>query len=79
MLRACVRVTRDFELQAFKHCSCCDRLRTFEVGLSAFCFMIWLQAYRRQGVECGGLNMTVLALLELVWSYWGKHVTGDGL
>ena len=29
---------------------------TFEVGLNAFCIMLWLQAYGNQGVECDGLN-----------------------
>ena len=29
---------------------------TFEVGLNAFCIILWLQAYGGQGVECGGLN-----------------------
>ena len=29
---------------------------TFEVGLKAFCIMLWLQAYEGQGVEYGGLN-----------------------
>jgi len=29
---------------------------TSEVGLNAFCHMIWPQAYWGQGVECSGLN-----------------------
>ena len=29
---------------------------TLEVGLNAFCIMLWLQAYGGQGVECGSLN-----------------------
>ena len=28
----------------------------FEVELNEFCILIWLQEYRVQGVECGGLN-----------------------
>jgi hypothetical protein len=30
-------------------------MRTYEVGLSVFCIMLWLHAYGGQGVECGGL------------------------
>ena len=33
-------------------------MRTFEVGLSAFCVMILSQSYGGQGVECGSLNVT---------------------
>lgn len=29
---------------------------TSEVGLDAFCIVIWLQDYGGQGVECDGLN-----------------------
>ena len=29
---------------------------TFEVGLNAFCTMIWLQAYGGQRVECDSLS-----------------------
>jgi hypothetical protein len=31
-------------------------METLEVGLNAFCIMIWLSAYGRQGMEYGGLN-----------------------
>ena len=33
-------------------------MKTSEVELIAFCFMIWAQAYESQRVKCGGLNMT---------------------
>ena len=31
-------------------------MKTFKVGLNAFCFILWLQAYGSQGMECGVFN-----------------------
>ena len=55
-----MRLRRDFGLLTFKQCFDCkisktkQTIGTFEVGLNAFCIMIWLQDDR--AVECGGLN-----------------------
>ena len=64
---------------------------TFEVGLSAVCIVILLQAYRAQGVECISLNVTGHHnltgsgtikrhdFLEWAWPCWRKcDPTGVG-
>ena len=64
---------RDFEHQTFKQCWDWATVRICEVGLSAFCIMVWSRVCGDQGVECRGLNENGLYRLMfecLVPSWW---------